>query len=87
MNFSSKLIEEAVEQFSSLPGIGKRTALRLVLHLLKQDLSDVHNFSNTFVRLKNEIKYCESCHNISEFKLCEMKILVNIPVNIMFWEE
>ena len=72
MNFSSKLIEEAVEQFSSLPGIGKRTALRLVLHLLKQDLNTVQNFSSTFVRLKNEIKYCESCHNISEYKLCEI---------------
>ncbi len=72
MNFSSKLIEQAVEQFTSLPGIGKRTALRLVLHLLKTDLQSVENFSNTFVRLKNEIRYCEGCHNISEYELCEI---------------
>jgi len=71
-NFSSKLIEEAVEQFASLPGVGKRTALRLVLHLLKQSPDKVENFGSTFIRMRNQIQYCKSCHNISDKEVCEI---------------
>ena len=72
MNFSSKLIEEAVEQFSGLPGIGKKTALRLVLYLLKKDIPEVNTFGNTFIRMRQEIKFCSNCHNISDRELCEL---------------
>ncbi|MFN4234433.1 MAG: recombination mediator RecR [Bacteroidia bacterium] len=72
MNLPSKLLEAAVEQFATLPGIGKRTALRLVLHLLKQNKQDVNNFANTFIDLINNIKYCKNCHNISEKEICEI---------------
>lgn len=72
MNLPSKLIEEAVDQFASLPGIGKKTALRLVLHLLKQDNHTVEAFGNTFIKMRNEIKYCRSCHNISGQETCEI---------------
>jgi recombination protein RecR len=68
--YSSKIVEEAVQEFSKLPGIGKRTALRLVLHLLKRAPGDVEKFGNTFVRLRNEIRYCRVCHNISETEVC-----------------
>ena len=72
MNFSSKLIEEAVEQFSGLPGIGKKTALRLVLYLLRKDIPEVNTFGNTFIRMRQEIKFCSNCHNISDKELCEL---------------
>lgn len=72
MNFSSKLIDNAVNQFSSLPGIGKKTALRLVLHLLKQESPEVDAFGNAFIKMRNEIKYCSNCHNISDAALCEI---------------
>ena len=72
MNFSSKLIEEAVEQFSGLPGIGKKTALRLVLYLLKKDIPEVNTFGNTFIKMREEIKFCRTCHNISDKELCEL---------------
>lgn len=72
MNFSSKLIEEAVNEFSKLPGVGKRTALRFVLHLMKQDSADVNQFGNTFIKLRNELRYCEKCHNVSDQPLCEV---------------
>lgn len=72
MNLPSKLVEAAVEQFATLPGIGKRTALRLVLHLLKQSKEDVSAFGNTFIDLRNNIKYCKSCHNISDNDICEI---------------
>jgi len=72
MNFSSKLIEDAVNEFSKLPGVGKRTALRFVLHLLKQKNAEVEQFGNSFIKLRNELKYCESCHNISDKVLCEI---------------
>lgn len=61
-----------MNEFSRLPGIGKRTALRLVLHLLKADPADVEKFGNTFVRLRNEIRYCNQCHNISETEMCSI---------------
>lgn len=72
MNFSSKLIEEAVNEFSKLPGVGKRTALRFVLHLMKQNSNDVNQFGNTFIKLRTELRYCEKCHNVSEKTLCEV---------------
>jgi recombination protein RecR len=69
-NYSSKILEDAVNQFARLPGIGRRTALRLVLHLLKESPEEVQRFGNTFLRLRNEIRYCRQCHNISETEVC-----------------
>ena len=70
--YSSKLLEEAVDEFSTLPGIGKKTALRLVLHLLKQEDKDVEHFGNTILRMKNEIMTCRECHNISDTEVCHL---------------
>ena len=72
MNFSSKLIEEAVNEFSKLPGVGKRTALRFVLHLMKLNKNEVDQFGNSFIRLRSEIRYCEKCHNVSDKNVCEV---------------
>lgn len=72
MNLSSGLLEAAVKEFSKLPGIGKKTALRLVLHLLKQDKTDVQLFSETIERMRNEIKFCSNCFNISDGDLCSI---------------
>jgi recombination protein RecR len=72
MNFSSKLIEEAVNEFSKLPGVGKRTALRFVLHLMKQNTADVNQFGNAFIKLRNDLRYCEKCHNVSDKPLCDV---------------
>ncbi len=70
--YPSKLLEKAVNEFSKLPGIGHRTALRLVLHLLKQDTEAVRQFGESIIRLKEEVKYCQVCHNISDTELCEL---------------
>ncbi len=72
MEFSSKLLENAVYEMSQLPGIGKRTALRLVLHLLKQPVSQTERLAGSLVSLRNEIKFCTTCHNISDVALCEI---------------
>ncbi|WOD43246.1 recombination mediator RecR [Hwangdonia lutea] len=72
MEFSSKLLERAVNEMSQLPGIGKRTALRLVLHLLRQPKEQTTALSQALQDMRNTIKFCESCHNISDFKLCEI---------------
>ena len=72
MEFSSKLIEKAVNEMSQLPGIGKRTALRLVLHLLKQPKEQTGFLSQALVAMREDIKYCESCHNISDSTRCEI---------------
>ncbi len=72
MNFSSKLLEDAVAEFSKLPGVGQKTALRLVLHLLKQDKAEVNKFSSAVSRLRNEIRFCETCHNISDQVICQI---------------
>ena len=72
MDLRSKLLNQAVEQMASLPGIGKRTALRLVLHLLNQSKESVHQFSNSFQELKDNIQFCSSCFNIAETELCEI---------------
>jgi recombination protein RecR len=70
MNLSSHLLEAAVKEFSKLPGIGKKTALRLVLHLLKQEQTEVANFSDTISRMRKEIKFCKNCFNISDQEQC-----------------
>lgn len=69
-NFSSKLLKEAVDEFAKLPGIGRKTALRLVLHLLNRDKEEVNQFGNTIIKLRNEIKRCKSCNIISDNELC-----------------
>ncbi len=70
MIFSSSLLENAVNEFAKLPGIGKKTALRLVLHLIKQDQRDVEQFSNSIAVMRNEIRFCKRCFNISDDELC-----------------
>ncbi|MEO6232818.1 MAG: recombination mediator RecR [Ferruginibacter sp.] len=72
MIFSSALLENAVNQFAKLPGIGKKTALRLVLHLIKQDSGEVTQFSEAISLMKAEIKFCARCHNISDSNLCNI---------------
>ncbi|MGX5689172.1 recombination mediator RecR [Arcticibacter tournemirensis] len=70
MNFSSRLLENAVNEFSKLPGVGQKTALRLVLHLLNQPSQEVENLSDALTRLKREIRYCKVCGNISDSEVC-----------------
>lgn len=72
MNFSSKLLENAVDEVSQLPGIGKRTALRLVLYLLKQPKERTANLTTALTKLREEIKLCKKCHNISDVEVCEI---------------
>ena len=72
MNFSSRLLENAVSEFSKLPGVGQKTALRLVLHLLNQSTGEVEQFSSSITKLKNEICFCANCHNISDNRICEI---------------
>lgn len=72
MEFSSKLLEQAVDEMSQLPGIGKRTALRLVLHLLKQPESQTEQLASALSKLRTEIKLCKNCFNISDTELCEL---------------
>ena len=72
MKFPSKIVENAIEHLSHLPGIGKRTALRLVLHLLKQDKNTIKGFGDAFIKLSNNINYCSSCYSIAESKICEI---------------
>ena len=72
MNFSSKLLENAVNEFSKLPGVGSKTALRLVLHLLNQPAAGVADFTNALSRLRNEIRFCQVCGNISDLPVCEI---------------
>ena len=72
MNFSSRLLENAVNEFSKLPGIGEKTALRLVLHLLNQSPADVESFSDSISNLKKHIQFCKVCHNISDLPVCEI---------------
>ena len=66
----SRLLERAVGEFAKLPGIGRKTALRLVLHLLHQENEDVENFAQALTEMKREIKYCKVCHNISDSEVC-----------------
>ena len=68
--YPSRLLERAVQEFSQLPGIGRKTALRLVLHLLRQDADDVFQFTDAISRMKEEVKFCNVCHNISDQDVC-----------------
>ena len=72
MDFKSKLLNDAVEQMSSLPGIGKRSALRLVLHLLDQSEKEVKDFTQAFLSLKEHLNFCSECYHITEQKMCEI---------------
>jgi recombination protein RecR len=72
MDFSSKLLENALHEMAQLPGIGKRTALRLVLHLLRQPEEQTTHLAKALVDLKTEVKFCKNCHNISDFEICEI---------------
>jgi recombination protein RecR len=72
MQFSSSLLEQAVSEFAKLPGIGKKTALRLVLHLLKQESGDVQGFGETMIRMRNDIKFCQRCHNVADADICSI---------------
>lgn len=71
-NYPSILLENAVNRFASLPGVGRKTALRLVLHLLRQPNKDVEAFANALTRLKQEVHYCRICHNISDSDVCSI---------------
>lgn len=68
--YPSQLLEKTVQEFSKLPGVGRKTALRLVLHLLRQDTDDVQQFADTIARMKQEVKHCRICHNISDSDVC-----------------
>ncbi len=72
MQLPSSLLQNAVNEFSKLPGIGKKTALRLVLHLLKQDEGEVQQFSDALTKMRSDIKYCQRCFNISDADICSI---------------
>jgi recombination protein RecR len=72
MQLPSTLLENAVAEFAKLPGIGKKTALRLVLHLLKKDVAEVQQFGNVITKMRNEIKFCHRCMNISDGDICSI---------------
>ncbi|MBP5513319.1 MAG: recombination protein RecR [Bacteroidaceae bacterium] len=71
-HYPSQLLERAVEEFSKLPGVGSKTAMRLVLHLLRQDTKSVEVFGQSIIRLRQEVKFCRVCHNISDADVCEI---------------
>ncbi|MBQ8224103.1 MAG: recombination protein RecR [Bacteroides sp.] len=71
-HFPSTLLEKAVNEFAKLPGVGRKTAMRLVLHLLRQDTSAVEAFGNAIITLKHKVKYCKVCHNISDTDVCRI---------------
>ena len=71
-HYPSQLLERAVEEFSKLPGVGSKTAMRLVLHLLRQDTKSVEAFGQSIIRLRQEVKFCHVCHNISDADVCEI---------------
>ena len=70
--YPSQLLERAVETFSQLPGVGRKTALRLVLHLLRQSTEDVDSFADAVISVKHDVKYCKVCHNISDNEVCSI---------------
>jgi recombination protein RecR len=72
MQLPSSLLENAVNEFAKLPGIGKKTALRMVLHLLKQEINEVEYFSDTLARMRRDIKFCQRCFNISDGDICSI---------------
>jgi recombination protein RecR len=72
MRLSSTLLEEAVDAFATMPGIGKRTALRVVLHLLNKEVEATHRFVNPILRMRNEIQFCQRCHYVAQAPICEI---------------
>lgn len=72
MNFSSKILEEAVSQVSQLPGIGKRTALRLVLHLMRQPEQNTDLLTDALLKMRHDLQFCQKCHNVSDTEICEI---------------
>jgi len=72
MNFPSKLIENAVEELAKLPGIGRKTALRLALHLLKEESEDTFSLAESLVKMRTDVKHCKQCHNISDTEICSI---------------
>lgn len=72
MNFPSKLIENAVEELAKLPGVGRKTALRLALHMLKHESEDTFSLAEALVKMRTEIKHCKHCHNISDTEVCSI---------------
>src|SRR5918993_1943985 len=72
MQFSSALLETAVNEFAKLPGVGKKTALRLVLHLLKQESEEVQHFSDVVARMRTEIRFCQRCYNVADADICSI---------------
>jgi recombination protein RecR len=72
MSFSSSLLEEAVQEFAKLPGIGKKTALRLALHLVKTSQEEVHKLGTALIRMRDDMKFCKQCFNISDHELCNI---------------
>jgi recombination protein RecR len=71
-SFPSKLLENAVNEFATLPGIGRKTAFRLVMHLLRRGETDVTRFGEAVIKLRNEIRYCHNCHSISDNEVCQV---------------
>lgn len=72
MNLVSKVLQQAVDEFAQLPGVGQRTAFRFVLHLLKKDPDQLRKFGNTFLQLQHEVQYCKECYNISDRQTCDI---------------
>ncbi|MBI4947085.1 MAG: recombination protein RecR [Bacteroidetes bacterium] len=72
MNFSSKHIEDVINEFAKLPGVGRKTAIRYVLHVLKQDDKETETFASALVNMKKELKHCSICHNISDKEICNI---------------
>jgi recombination protein RecR len=72
MEFPSKLVENAVEEIAKLPGLGKKSALRLVMHLLREEAETTEDLSEALIKLRREIKYCARCHNISDTDVCSI---------------
>src|SRR5512133_1102384 len=70
--FPSKVLEDAVNEFASLPGIGRKTAFRLVMNLLRRSGDEVKSFGESIIKLKEEIHYCSVCHNISDSDICNI---------------
>ncbi len=83
MQFSSQLLENAVNEFAKLPGIGKKTALRLVLHLIKKEEREVEQFSYTLSKMRTEIKFCKRCYNVSDTEVCNICINTSRKQNII----
>ena len=85
--YSSTLLERAVDEFSKLPGIGRKTALRLMLHLLKREETEVDALAESIVRLRHEVKHCKVCHNISDDEVCAICANKMRDDSIICWAE